>query len=96
MRDEDLIGLGVRLEDRPGAPSVWKRDNPEVLQQELRDKQAAADQAKARKLQQKIAVKQKVSLPPGCSRGLGPHITTVSTSSPSTCLLDFAVAPRNP
>ena len=46
---------------------MWKRDDPEVLQQELRDKQAAADQAKARKLQQKIAVKQKVGPLPGYS-----------------------------
>lgn len=79
MRDEDLINLGVRLEDRPGAPSVWKRDDPEVLQQELRDKQAAADQAKARKLQQKTAVKQKVGPLPGRPWGLGPHITTFSS-----------------
>ena len=75
MRDEDLINLGVRLEDRPGAPSVWKRDDPEVLQQELRDKQAAADQAKARKLRQRNAVKQKVGPLRGHSWSLGPHMT---------------------
>ncbi len=37
MRDETLVDLGVRLEDK-GGKSTWKLDDPEVLQRERNDK----------------------------------------------------------
>ncbi len=37
VRDETMVGLGVRIEDK-GGKSTWKLDDPEVLQRELEEK----------------------------------------------------------
>ena len=43
-----MIKLGVRLEDR-GDESVWKLEDPEVLQSEQQAKQQAAAEQKLKK-----------------------------------------------
>lgn len=34
VRDDTLVELGIRLEDKPDGSSVWKQDDPEVLRAE--------------------------------------------------------------
>ena len=48
-----LPALGVRLEDRPGKPSLWKLESPEALRAEQAEKAAAAAEAARKKLANK-------------------------------------------
>ncbi|KAL3152254.1 hypothetical protein ABBQ32_001333 [Trebouxia sp. C0010 RCD-2024] len=48
IRDETMLELGVRLEDR-GDESVWKLEDPDVLRQEQEAKQQAAAEQKYKK-----------------------------------------------
>lgn len=34
VRDDTLVDLGIRLEDKPDGSSVWKPEDPAVLRQE--------------------------------------------------------------
>jgi len=38
LRDETLVDLGIRLEDRANAKAVWKPDDPAVLRQEVQER----------------------------------------------------------
>lgn len=49
IRDETMLELGVRLEDR-GDESVWKLEDPAVLRREQQAKQQAAAEQKLKKL----------------------------------------------
>ncbi len=49
VRNEDLVNLGVRLEDRTDGPSAIKFDDPEVLREEITAKQEEAAQAAEKK-----------------------------------------------
>ena len=58
VRDSDLIDVGVRLEDRPGQPSVWKFGDVEELKKERARKQ----EEEIKKQQQKEeAIKKKAA-----------------------------------
>eukprot|EP00270_Netrium_digitus_P009482 TRINITY_DN2876_c0_g3_i1.p1 TRINITY_DN2876_c0_g3~~TRINITY_DN2876_c0_g3_i1.p1 ORF type:complete len:166 (-),score=74.58 TRINITY_DN2876_c0_g3_i1:158-604(-) len=66
-----MADLGVRCEDRPGARSVWKLDDPNLLRQEREEKVKKAAADALNKLKSKIAAKAKevekweaASLPP--------------------------------
>ena len=50
LRDETLVDLGIRLEDRSNAKAVWKPDDPAVLRQEVEErKQQQLDAARKKK-----------------------------------------------
>ena len=50
LRDETLVDLGIRLEDRSNAKAVWKPDDPAVLRQEVEErKQQQRDAARKKK-----------------------------------------------
>jgi len=53
VRDGALAQLGVRIEDSTGA-SIWKMDDPAVIQKEIADKRQKAAEAAAKKRQGKI------------------------------------------
>ncbi|GHP07970.1 hypothetical protein PPROV_000671200 [Pycnococcus provasolii] len=56
FRDESMVKLGVRVEDRASGKSMWKRENPEDLQREVEEKRAAEREramAKAKAAQDK-------------------------------------------
>ncbi|CAG9461321.1 unnamed protein product [Pedinophyceae sp. YPF-701] len=57
VRDETLVDLGVRLEDRPKGGAVWKRDDPAALRAEIDEKRRAIHEAKMRKVQ--LAIERK-------------------------------------
>eukprot|EP00899_Mesostigma_viride_P011633 jgi/Mesvir1/20470/Mv12360-RA.1 len=59
VRDETLVDLGVRLEDRTGQSAVWKLDDPVVLRKERDEKARAAAEAAAKKLENKVGIKRK-------------------------------------
>lgn len=54
VRDEAMVELGVRLEDRPDGSSIWKPEDPSVLRAERREKEQAAAMAAAKKLRSKV------------------------------------------
>ena len=60
IRDEEMPELGYRLEDRPGAPSAWKPDDPVVLKREAAERQATKLAAMRKKAQQTLKLKQTV------------------------------------
>ena len=60
IRDETMLELGVRLEDR-GDESVWKLEDPAVLRREQQAKQQAAAEQKLKKLVMAHSKKQAVS-----------------------------------
>jgi hypothetical protein len=55
-----MVDLGVRLEDRAGAASIWKPDDPAVLRAERDARAATAAAAAARKLRSALEAKRKV------------------------------------
>ena len=59
LRDGAMAELGVRVEDRSGAPSLWKMDDPAELQREIREKKEAAATAAAKKRANKLALLEK-------------------------------------
>ena len=56
LRDETMIDLGVRVEDRAEG-AMWKLDDPTVLRRELREKLAKQSEDKATKALNKFNVK---------------------------------------
>ncbi|GBG86559.1 hypothetical protein CBR_g41622 [Chara braunii] len=58
VRDESLIDIGVKLEDKPGGQSVWKLDDPSVLKKERERERRERLQAPIKKLDRKIASKK--------------------------------------
>ena len=61
-RDETMAKLGVRLEDRPGAPATWKREDPGVLAAERREAAAEKAKAEAAKVEKALAKQRGVRL----------------------------------
>jgi len=57
VRDETMVNLGVRLEDRPTGKSVWKLDDPEVLKAEMAEKERLATEIQEKKLRNKLQLK---------------------------------------
>ena len=60
-----MATLGYRLEDRPGKPSAWKRDDSVQAEASQRDEEAAAraaaeGAAKREKKEQTLKLKQTV------------------------------------
>ncbi|KAG2499369.1 hypothetical protein HYH03_002944 [Edaphochlamys debaryana] len=51
VRDEALVDLGVRLEDRADGKSVWKLDDPAAMREEIAARAAAAASAARKKLE---------------------------------------------
>lgn len=60
LRDEALVELGVRLEDKPDGSSVWKADDPAVLRAEIEERRRTAAEARLRKLRSALESKRKV------------------------------------
>eukprot|EP01024_Parvocaulis_polyphysoides_P011102 TRINITY_DN13906_c0_g1_i2.p1 TRINITY_DN13906_c0_g1~~TRINITY_DN13906_c0_g1_i2.p1 ORF type:complete len:244 (-),score=53.01 TRINITY_DN13906_c0_g1_i2:210-941(-) len=58
VRDETMVELGIRLEDRQQG-SVWKRDDPETLKQEIREKRRAQQEALVKKIEKQIENKER-------------------------------------
>ena len=56
LRDETLVELGVRVEDRAEG-ALWKLDEPEVLRRELQAKQAKQLEDRATKMLNKLNAK---------------------------------------
>ena len=63
IRDETMLELGVRLEDR-GDDSVWKLDDPKVLRQEQEAKRQALAEQQLKKAVAAHNKKQAVCLVP--------------------------------
>lgn len=59
VRDETLVDLGVRLEDRPDGKAVWKLDDPAVLRSEQAERARLVAEAAAKKLREQIDRKGK-------------------------------------
>jgi len=59
IRDDTLVDLGVRLEDRPDGKAIWKLDDPAVLAAEREERRAAAAEAARKKLQNLVDKKEK-------------------------------------
>jgi len=59
LRDETLVGLGIRLEDRSSGKAVWRHDEPEVLRQELADRKREQLEAAKKKKQNVLNAKVK-------------------------------------
>lgn len=59
VRDETCVDLGVRLEDKPTGPAIWKLDEPSVLRAEQEARRRDAAQARVKKLANQVALKQK-------------------------------------
>lgn len=78
IRDETMIELGVQLEDR-GDVSVWKLEDPSVLQKAYQEKQQAAHEQKLKKAIMVHSKKDAVCL---CSRA-----ELTDGCSPRWCLL---------
>lgn len=52
--------LGYRLEDRPGAPSAWKPDDPALLKREAAERQRTKLAVQRKKIEQTLKLKQTV------------------------------------
>lgn len=53
LRDDSLVEIGVRLEDKPDGTSVWKLDDPATLRKERDEKKAALAAIEKKKLKNK-------------------------------------------
>ena len=60
MRDDTLVELGIRLEDRPDGSSVWKPEEPAVLRGEQEERRRVAAEARGKKLRSQLDAKRKV------------------------------------
>lgn len=58
LRDETLVDLGIRLEDKANG-SVWKLDDPAALRLEVEEKRRTAREAERLKAARKVAAKAK-------------------------------------
>ncbi|KAK3237227.1 hypothetical protein CYMTET_52675 [Cymbomonas tetramitiformis] len=59
VRDDVLVSLGVRVEDRTDAPSTWMKDDPETLKREVEEKRQQAKQAAEKKRRNQLNTKIK-------------------------------------
>ncbi|PRW33977.1 Cysteinyl-tRNA synthetase isoform C [Chlorella sorokiniana] len=59
VRDDTLVDLGIRLEDKPDGSSVWKPEDPAVLRQEQEERRRAAAEARGKKLRGQLDNKRK-------------------------------------
>eukprot|EP00192_Tetraselmis_astigmatica_P007572 CAMPEP_0117672910 /NCGR_PEP_ID=MMETSP0804-20121206/14178_1 /TAXON_ID=1074897 /ORGANISM="Tetraselmis astigmatica, Strain CCMP880" /LENGTH=765 /DNA_ID=CAMNT_0005481587 /DNA_START=120 /DNA_END=2418 /DNA_ORIENTATION=- len=59
LRDDTLVDLGIRLEDRAGAKAIWKPDDPAVLRQELQERRQQQQEAARRKKENLLKAKTK-------------------------------------
>ncbi|KAI3425944.1 hypothetical protein D9Q98_007914 [Chlorella vulgaris] len=59
VRDDTLVELGIRLEDKPDGSSVWKPEDPAVLRAEQQERQRAAAEARSKKLRSQLDLKTK-------------------------------------
>jgi cysteinyl-tRNA synthetase len=59
VRDNSLVECGVRLEDIPGKPSVWKEQSTESLRKEQAEKAAQKLEDALKKITNKLAEKKK-------------------------------------
>ncbi|GAX84748.1 hypothetical protein CEUSTIGMA_g12170.t1 [Chlamydomonas eustigma] len=59
LRDDALVDLGVRLEDKPDGKAVWKLDDPATLRAEQAERAQQASDAACKKLQTQLTLKQK-------------------------------------
>jgi cysteinyl-tRNA synthetase len=59
VRDNALVDCGVRLEDIPGKPSVWKEQSTESLRKEQAEKAAQKLEDAMKKVKNKLAEKTK-------------------------------------
>eukprot|EP00397_Hematodinium_sp_SG-2012_P012572 GEMP01012745.1.p1 GENE.GEMP01012745.1~~GEMP01012745.1.p1 ORF type:complete len:776 (+),score=217.25 GEMP01012745.1:85-2412(+) len=59
VRDNTMVDLGIRLEDRPGEKSIWKLEDVTTLQLERQEKEFERKQAVSTKIQNKLTQKQK-------------------------------------
>lgn len=59
LRDEVMVELGVRLEDKPDGKSVWKLESPEVLRKEVREKALTALNTRVAKASLAVEKKKK-------------------------------------
>lgn len=57
LRDEGMVELGVRVEDRSNEGALWKLDDPATLRKEVQEKLAARAEQTAAKLLNKLSVK---------------------------------------
>lgn len=60
VRDERLIEVGIRLEDKPNGPTSWKYDDPAVLLQERTERLRLAAKEKVQKATNQAATKEKL------------------------------------
>lgn len=60
VRDERLIEVGIRLEDKPNAPTSWKYDDPAVLLQERTERLSQLAKEKIQKAINQAATKEKL------------------------------------
>mmetsp|Transcript_31478 Transcript_31478/g.76240 ORF Transcript_31478/g.76240 Transcript_31478/m.76240 type:complete len:1292 (+) Transcript_31478:79-3954(+) len=79
IRDNDLAGLGIRVEDS-GESSVWKMDDPEVIRKEVAEKRQKAEEAAAKKHRAKLdraeadlSKARQSSIPPSDMFKVGAH-----------------------
>ena len=54
VRDGSLVDLGIRVEDRANAASLWKMDDPATLRREIEEKRAAQQEAERKKNANKL------------------------------------------
>ncbi|GLI68942.1 hypothetical protein VaNZ11_013467 [Volvox africanus] len=59
LRDQTLVELGVRLEDRPEGKAVWKLDDPAAMREEIAARAAVAASAARKKLEGAVDRKAK-------------------------------------
>lgn len=59
LRDETLVDLGIRLEDRTNAKAIWKPDDPAVLRAEAGERRRQQQEAAAKKKQNLLNTKSK-------------------------------------
>lgn len=57
MRDDVMVDLGVRMEDKADGSSVWMADDPETLQEERRERQERVQQEALNKAKKAVEVK---------------------------------------
>lgn len=58
-RDQTMVELGVRLEDKAGQPSIWKLEDKETLRREQAEKEEKERDARLRKLENRLREKRK-------------------------------------
>lgn len=62
VRDERLVDVGIRLEDKPNRPTTWKYDDPVALRREREDRKRQVEEEKVQKLLNQVNTKEKLIL----------------------------------